>query len=183
MSWSTFKSILLPAMQSNAYGNDINGFAKTFTMAYDTAVKGGGDTINKIPIMKGNTELMENMLVMLLTQTQLSTTTTFLEVVGPAILAYWGGSQLALIPTPIIPAIGSIKNISTINASVLSPGSWQSIPVIPNNNTSIFLDAFIMAAKVHLSTVSGIFSVIAQYPFPAPPAPGIINWNGYYIPD
>jgi hypothetical protein len=183
MSWGTFKSTLLPAMQSNVYGNDISGFAKTFTIAYDLAVKSGGDTINKIPIIKGNTELMENMLVMLLNQTQLSKTTTFLEVIGPAILAYWGGAQLALFPTPLIPAIGSIKNIITVNGSVLSPGNWQSIPTIPNNNSSIFLDTFITSAKIHLTTINGIFSVIAQYPFPAPPSPGIINWSGYYIPD
>ena len=58
MSWSVFKSSLLISMQSNAYGNDIIGFAKNFTNLYDATIKTGGDTINKIPLSKGNKELI-----------------------------------------------------------------------------------------------------------------------------
>jgi hypothetical protein len=34
-----------------------------------------------------------------------------------------------------------------------------------------------------LMTVSGIYSVLAQYPPPAPPAPGVVQWSGYKVPD
>jgi len=181
MSWNTFKSSLLPAMQSHVYGNNIAGFSKLFTTSYDITIKTGFDSLNKVPLAKGNTILMESTLTSLLLQTQLSTTLTFLDVVGPAIIGYWVGAELSHFPPPMIPAVGTIQNISTLSAIVLSPGVWTPLPVIPNNNSSIFLDAFISSAKIHLTTVSGLFTVIAQYPPPAPPAPGVIQWSGYKV--
>lgn len=181
MSWNTFKSTLLPTMQSNVYGNNIAGFSKLFTTSYDIVIKTGFDSLNKVPLAKGNTILMESTLTSLLLQTQLSTTLTFLDVVGPAIIGYWVGAELSHFPPPMIPAIGTIKNISTLSAIVLSPGVWTPLPVVPNNNSSIFLDAFISSAKIHLTTVSGIFSVIGQYPPPAPAAPAILPWSGYNV--
>jgi hypothetical protein len=181
MSWNTFKSTLLPSMQSNVYGNNIAGFSKLFTTSYDIAIKSGFDSLNKVPLALGNTVLMESTLTALLVQTQLSTTLTFLDVVGPAIIGYWVGAQLSNFPPPIIPAVGTIQNISTLSGIVLSPGVWTALPVTPNNNSSIFLDAFINSAKIHLTTVSGIFSVIGQYPPPAPAAPAILPWSGYNV--
>jgi hypothetical protein len=181
MSWNIFKSTLLPAMQSNVYGSNIAGFSKLFTTSYDIAIKSGFDSLNKVPLALGNTVLMESTLTALLVQTQLSTTLTFLDVVGPAIIGYWVGAQLSNFPPPIIPAIGTVQNISTISAIVLSPGVWTPLPVVSNSDSSIFLDAFINSAKIHLTTVGGIFSVISQYPPPAPPAPAVLNWSGYTV--
>ena len=181
MSWSVFKSTLLPAMQSYAYGSDMSAFSKAFTTSYDLAIKSGGDIVNGIPLISGNKQLMEATLTSLLLQTQLSKTTTLLDVIGPAVIAYWAGAKLSLFPSPSIPAIGAIKNISTTTAIVLSPGNWTPLPAIPNNDINMFLDTFIQSATLHLMTVSGIFLVIAQYPPPAPPAPAIINWSGYTI--
>lgn len=181
MSWSTFKSTLLPVMQSHAFGNNITGFAKAFTLAYDTAIKSGKETISPIPLMKANPSGMEAQLVALLTQTQQSKSATLLDVIGPAIITYWTGGLMMPIP-PIIPPAGAIKSIALTQGIVLNPGSWTPIPVPPNNNPSIFLDAFISSAKTHLSTVSGIYLVFAQYPPPAPPAPGVIPWVGYIVP-
>jgi len=181
MSWSTFKSTLLPAMQSHAFGNNMAGFAKAFTLAYDTAIKSGKETISPIPLAKGNPSAMEAQLVGLLSQTQKSNSTTLLDVIGPAIITYWTGGLMMPIP-PIIPPVGAIKSIALTQGLVLNPGSWTPITVPPNNNPSIFLDAFITAAKIHLSTVSGLYLVLAQYPPPAPPAPGVIPWVGYIVP-
>ena len=181
MSWTIFKSTLLPAMQSHAFGNNIAGFAKTFTLAYDTAVKAGKEMISPIPVMKGNTAAMEAQIVTLLSQTQKSNSLTLLEVIGPAIISYWTGALMASIP-PLPPAPGAIKNISLTQGLVLNPGVWTPIPVPPNNNPSIFLDAFISSAKIHLMTVSGLYIVLAQYPPPAPPAPGVLPWSGYVVP-
>ena len=183
MAWSAFKSTLLSSMQTNAFGNDISGFARVFTTSYDFAVKSGFDTLNKVPLAKGNNELMQSTLELLLVQTQLSSTLTLLDVVGPAIIGYWTGAQLSLFPPPIIPAIGSIQNITTISAPILSPGVWTPLPTLPNNDSSIFLDLFISSAKIHLTTVSGLFSTISQYPPPAPAAPAILPWTGYFISD
>lgn len=183
MSWGTFKSTLLPLMQSNAYGADLEKFAAIFTLAYDVAIKSGGDTINGVPLMKGNVALMQQTLVNLLKQTQKAKVLTFLEVVGPAVMVYWVGAKLSNVPPPIIPAPGAIKNISTTNAMVLNPGMWTVNKVGPNNNPEQFLNAFISSAKTHLMSVSGIFIVTAQYPPPAPPAPGVIPWSGYKVSD
>jgi len=180
MSWSLFKSNLLTQMQSNSFGNNLAGFAKAFTLAYDTAIKSGKETINPIPIAIGNTAGMEAQLVELLRQIQISKSFTLLDVIGPAIITYWTGATMQSIP-PIIPAPGAIKNIALTQGIVLNPGVWTPIPVSPNNNPSIFLDAFINSAKIHLTTVNGLYVVLAQYPPPTPPAPGVLNWTGYIV--
>ena len=182
MSWGTFKDTLLPQMQNNSY-RTISDFAKAFTLAYDIAVKSGKDPLNGVPLMKGNPVLMQESIIQFLEQTQKAKVLTFLEVVGPAIIIYWLGGKMSPFPPPKIPAPGSIKNIATTNGLVLNPGSWTPIKVSPNNNPEQFLNAFINSAKLHLMTVSGIYTVVAQYPPPAPPAPGIVQWNGYQVPD
>jgi len=182
MSWTTFKSTLLPAMQSNIFGNNINGFAKSFTTAYDIAIKSGKETISPIPLLKGNPTAMESLLITLLSQTQMSTSLTLLDVIGPAIISYWAGGTMAPIP-PIPPAPGSVANIALTQGIVLNPGIWSPIPVPPNNDSSVFLNAFVTSAKLHLTTVSGLYIVLAQYPPPAPPAPGVLPWVGYVVPD
>jgi len=68
----------------------------------------------------------------------------------------------------------------------------DKIPNIPNIffipptikfsfQTNIMINPFVNVAKVHLMGSSGIMSVVAQYPPPAPPAPAILNWNGYNV--
>jgi hypothetical protein len=182
MSWKAFKSTLLPQMQNNSY-KSISDFAKAFTFAYDVAIKSGMDPINKVPLLKGNPVLMQESIIKFLTQTQKAKVITFLEVVGPACIIYWVGGKMSPFPPPMIPAPGSIKNIATTTGIVLKPGSWTPMKVPPNNNPEQFLDSFINSAKIHLTTVSGIYSVMAQYPPPAPPAPGVVNWSGYKVPD
>ena len=91
MSWSVFKATLLPAMQSQAFGNNMAGFAKSFALAYDTAIKAGKETVSPIPLMKGNVTAMEAQIVGLLSQTQQSNSLTLLDVIGPAVITYWTG--------------------------------------------------------------------------------------------
>ena len=68
----------------------------------------------------------------------------------------------------------------------------DKIPQIPNIffvpptikfsfQTNVMINPFVNVAKTHLMGASGIMSVLAQYPPPAPPAPAILNWNGYKI--
>jgi hypothetical protein len=182
MSWGNFKNTLKPLMTSMSYGKDMKGFATAFTLAYDVAIKSGKEPLNDIPLLNGNTKTMQALLLIFLEATQIDTKLTFLDVVGPAILSYWGGTSLLQLP-PKIPAAGSIQNVSTIVAPVLSIGSWTKFPVAPSNSPDAFLDAFINSAKLHLSTISGIYQVMAQYPPPAPIAPGIVPWSGYYVSD
>lgn len=183
MSWSTFGGIMLPAMQSLTFGQNSAAFAKSFTVAYDTSIKLGGKTlVTSIPLIYGNSIVMESTLVGILQTTSLSKTTTLLDIIGPAILSYWTGAQLMMIP-PAIPAPGTIGNISVVSAPILNPGIWTPIPVPPNNNPSTFINAFINSAKLHLTTVSGIHFMVSQYPPPAPPAPSLLPWSGYIVMD
>lgn len=68
----------------------------------------------------------------------------------------------------------------------------DKIPQIPNIffipptvqfsfQTNVMINPFVNVAKTHLMGANGIMSVMAQYPPPAPPAPAILNWNGYKI--
>jgi hypothetical protein len=185
-AWSSFKQTLKLQMESFSYGNDSSAFAKAFTQAYDTAIKQGGDTLNQIPLLVGNTTAMEQTLAACLLEIQLSSNKTLLDIIGRAIIAYWSGQSLLQGPPPIIPAIGTISNITNNQSIVLNagtPGDWTVIPVPPSKSSDQFLNSFVTSAKLHLSTVSGFFIVTAQYPPPAPPAPGIVNWSGYTVLD
>jgi hypothetical protein len=62
------------------------------------------------------------------------------------------------------------------------PNIWFIPPtLIFSDQTIIFLNPFVNLAKFHLMGVSGTMMVMAQYPPPAPPAPAILNWNGYKV--
>ena len=76
MAWSTFKSIMLPAMQSYTFGNSLENFAKQLTSAYDISIKTGRTTITNIPLATGNTAGMESTLISLLTSTKFSNSVT-----------------------------------------------------------------------------------------------------------
>lgn len=182
MSWSTFKSSLLPAMKSHSYGNSMSQFANAFTIAYDATIRVGGETVSRVPVAKTNVSGMRSTLTSLLQQTQRARNPNLLQVIGPAVITYWTGATLLPIP-PIIPPAGAIASIATTQAIVINPGTWSPIDVPPNNDSEIFLNAFISAAQIHLSTLSGMYFVIAQYPPPAPPAPGVVPWTGYIVPN
>ena len=185
-AWTGFKQTLKLQMESLVYGNDINGFARAFAQAYDTAIKQGGDTINQIPLLVGNTAAMETILAASLLEVQFSKNKTLLDVVGRSVIAYWAGQSLLQGIPPIIPAVGALANITNVQSVVLNAGTiadWKVVPVIPSKSADQFLNSFVISANIHLQSISGIFIVTAQYPPPAPPAPGIVNWSGYTVLD
>jgi hypothetical protein len=62
------------------------------------------------------------------------------------------------------------------------PNIWFIPPtLVLTPPTNIMLDPFVNLAKVHLMGTSGTMMVMAQYPPPAPPAPGILAWSGYNV--
>lgn len=161
--------------------NDNFWFAQSLTEEYDKVVKGGKTLIGGRSISIGNKAGMQAALVGILGSTQQSKTGDLLRDIGPAIQAYWLGAQLEKFPPPNVPCVGSLKNINTILGVNLSPGVWTAITVPPMGSISPFLLNFIISASVHLLTVGGLFTCLAQYPPPAPPAPGILPWAGYFI--
>ena len=50
-----------------------------------------------------------------------------------------------------------------------------------STKTNVLLDPFLSLAQIHLLGVSGNMTVLSQYPPPAPPAPGILNYTGYQV--
>ena len=180
MSWNRFKQELLPQMNGLQFGRDSKRFARAITRSYDSTIKSGNSNLTMIPLSKGNTKGMEDTIVQLLQSTTFSKNKTLLDVIGPAVLQYWSGASLFLLP-PLLPAPKTIKNILVTSAPILSVGKWTKIPVGPNVNSEIFLNAFIQSAKIHLTTIKGTHFCISQYPPPAPPAPAVLPFVGYYV--
>lgn len=161
--------------------NENYWFAQSLTEEYDKVVKGGKTIIGGRSVQFGNTVGMQAALMVILQNTQLSKTGDLLRDIGPAIQTYWTGAVISPILPPTIPCIGALANTKTLLAVNFSPGVWTPISIPPMNSISPFLFNFILSASVHLLTVGGIYTCLCQYPPPAPPAPGILPWAGYFI--
>jgi hypothetical protein len=124
----------------------------------------------------------------ILNKTKLDKNGDLLRDIGPAIQAYWTGATHSLLPipnsksfpTPSIPCIGSLANLTTTIGFNFSPGIWTPLVVTPNAEPAPFLLNFIISANLHLLTVGGMFFCNCQYPPPAPPGPGVLPWLGYF---
>jgi hypothetical protein len=159
--------------------NDV-WFAKSLSEEYDKVIKGGKTIIGGVPFTGGNVILMTTVLSAILQKTKADPNGDLLRDIGPAVQAYWLGNTSAKFPTPSVPCIGAVKNLTTTIGLNLSPGVWTPISVpTPMNEPWPFLINFIISANLHLLTVGGMFVCNAQYPPPAPPAPGVLPWVGY----
>ena len=182
MPWSSFKSSMASVMSNWTFGNSMAGWAAKLTTEYDMAVKSGKTNVTGIPLQQGQKSAMQSLLISELATQQLSKSKTLLDICGPAVVAYWTGAKIMPIP-PGIPCPGTITNVSVIVAPVTNPGHWTSIPNLPCNNVNIWLDEFIMCAKLHMLTVSGLHNCISLYPgAPPPPGPCTEPWSGYTVP-
>ena len=164
---------------------DLQAFATAFCDAYDKTVKSGKTLIGGVPVSSGNKKIMKLVLIAKMMQAKNSgkkLDKTLLDLCGTAVLAYWGFASLAKSPVPTMPCYGSLKNLTTTQAYTLFPGKWTSIIVGPQGSFDPFLLSFIASAMLHNLTLAGIFICNCQYPPPAPPAPGVLAWVGYYVP-
>lgn len=185
MSWAVFKSNILRQTQNGM--DNIDDVASIWASEYDACIKRGFDLLNFIPIQNGNKALAESLFKIGLITGGASNSPSFslINEFGKGVVAYWTGAIMKNAPIPIIPAPGSIQNLSVVSNLVLSPGSWTPAPPTPpNNSASLMIDMFVLSATTHLLSVSGLISTISLYPSaPAPvPGPGVINWTGYTIP-
>ena len=126
MSLEIFKQNMLSYMQNPKGISSYGDFAKKLTMEYDMAVKRGFDTVNSIPIAKGNTELMEATLNGILNTAfqQSSGEYPIITNLGPAFIAYWTGATMSSVPPPIIPSPGAVVNIASVSSFITDPGVW-----------------------------------------------------------
>ena len=191
MSFQVFKTNMSLWMQSPdklATGNaeSYEDFADKLTKEYDLAAKSGFQTINLVRISKGNTELMKSLIIVacLKSLSVQSGRHTFVDDIGKAVVGYWTGAQLQSGLPPIIPAVGAIRNISTVYAFCTSPGTWSPFgPTDPTDDSETFLDILISSMQIHLTTLQFIYFTLSIYPGPAvPPFPGILPAISYHIP-
>lgn len=178
-------------------GSDINSienivsnavFAKNLSEEYDKVIKAGFTIIGGVPFEGGNQLLMATALLGILNKTKLDKNGDLLRDIGPAIQAYWTGATHSPLPipnskafpTPSIPCIGSLANLTTTIGFNFFPGIWTPLVVTPNGEPAPFLLNFIISANLHLLTIGGAFFCNCQYPPPAPPAPGYLPWAGYF---
>jgi len=163
--------------------NENYWFAQSLTEEYDKVVKAGYTVLggNGTSVIRGNKELMQATLIGILSSTKISKNGDLLRDIGPAIVSYWVGATLSKKP-PIVPTPGAVKNLITVDGLVIFPGVWTPISVpTPMASVSPWLLNFILSASLHLLTLSGLFITTSQYPPPAPPAPGVLPWVGYFV--
>jgi len=186
MSWDIFKQNIKRAVDNPDSISNIDSVADLYATEYDNAIRRGRDSLNLVSIQQGNIESMRETfrISLRLGSNTKSPTFQLINEFGKGIISYWIGATLQLIPIPIIPAPGSLQNISVITNVVTFPGTWPpSPPLSAQNNTSTFLDIFVSTATTHLQTVSGVVNTISLYPaFPVSvPAPGVLPWSGYVV--
>ena len=185
MSWSIFKQEMKAKMVNSSF-KSTNEFADFFTQKYDQCMKRGLDVTTQNTVIKGNTELMRATILYALQVGVNSKTPAFynqsIALLGKGAVAYWTGAELGKIP-PLIPAPGTILNLSVVTNTATNPGTWPPapFPVFPSTSNDPYLDAFILQATIHLQTVSGFCNTISQYPPTAPPGPGILPWVGFNV--
>ena len=189
MSWKLFKVNMLLYMNNPIGVVSPAQYAIKLATEYDSCMRRGGQLIGKESVMVGNLGLMTTLLSVAhakaITKTQPGKH-KFLADAGKAVEGYWTGATMMPFPIYPIPAPGSIQNLILNSGMVTNPGKWPSVPFeIPMKSCLPFLEAFVMFAKIHLFTVQGMFMTTSLYPSaPAPiPAPGLVNWQAYTIPD
>jgi hypothetical protein len=171
---------------SNPKWNDISDFADFFTKKYDECMKRGVDITTQNTVVKGNTDLMRSTIIIALNTGNMAKTPAFynqsIGLLGKGAIAYWTGAELSKNP-PVIPAPGTVLNLSVVSNTVTNPGVWPTtpLPLLPSNSTDPFIDGFILMGSIHLQSISGICNTISQYPPPAAPGPGIILWSGFTV--
>jgi hypothetical protein len=184
MSWQSFKENMKRVMDSPQSIGGIEDFAKTFADSYDSAVKQGGDLLFRVPLQRGNKDLLELYAKLALWKGANSVSGDFnlINELGKGVEIYWSGATLQNTPVPPLPAPGSTSNISVNLNQVTKSGSWPELPVvIPSDKTETFLNVLVLAATIHLLGVGGIIQTTSIYPPLGNPAPGVMNWSIYLL--
>ena len=132
MSWEIFKQNMLRTLNSPESLTDLDVVADKWAKEYDAAVKRGFDTINQVALKKGNVEIMKQLIKLALLKGQTSQTQyDLVGEMGKAVQAYWSGAIMNEFPIPLIPAPGSIQNVSVVTNIVTSPGVWTPAITLP----------------------------------------------------
>jgi putative chitinase len=156
MSWDIFKQNILRYSNNPDTLKDTDKVAEIWTTEYDAAVKRGYDSVNFIAVKTGNVELMKPLLKLALDK-GLSSKQPYdlVGAMGDAVRAYWTGAVLNEFPIPIIPAPGSVSNISVVSNVVTNTGVWTPQIVLPIDISEIEFSDAQLATSV-LASLEGL---------------------------
>jgi len=143
MSWELFKRNILKYSNNPEAITDINQVAKFYAREYDMAIKRGYDSVNFVTMQRGNVIIMEKLFKLALKSGGLATSPyNLVGNMGKGVIAYWTGGIMNQLPIPIMPAPGSISNVSVVSNTVINPGVWLSkLPTTlkPTNQTELII--------------------------------------------
>ena len=189
MSWKLFKVNMLTYMNNPLGVVQFAQFAAKLALEYDSCMRRGGELIGKNTVLFGNVPLMTQLLIVshlnALGATQPGQH-AFLKDIGEAVKVYWTGATLQPFPVTPIPASGAVQNLLISQALVTSPGKWPNVPFeIPTKSSLSFINTMVLFMQIHLLTIKGMYLTTSLYPsVPSPiPAPGVVNWQAYTIPN
>lgn len=129
MSWQIFRENVLKVVSVPDNINNIDLVAETYAKEYDACMKRGGDTVNKIPIIKGDVVKMKQFFKAAL-QKGLASTVPYDLVgqMGKGVIAYWTNAQLLTLVAPVVTlaqiATGATANLFATKNTVINPGVW-----------------------------------------------------------
>jgi putative chitinase len=180
--WDTFKLQVKAVMEHEP--QSLEDVAHIIAVAYDNVMKTppAGDLLNHNPVELGNVQLLENMIKIAFMQQKISPIQLpIINIMSNGFIGYWTGATLSKMNTPLIPAAGSTSNLNITTNVCAVPGIQVGIPFTYEglNNVDAFLDKFIMAANLHLTTLQGITMTNSVYPPVGTVATGFIPWSGF----
>ena len=144
MSWSVFKAKCNVLTGNPHVTKEL--FAQTLSDAYHTCVSLHFDSLTAGGVLTNNAPKLP-----ILNQQILSICTAnlashqdvdFLKQIGPAIVTYWT-SLIITGPTGVV--------------TIINPGTWQNVKVVPNTNFQVILNAFMIAARTHIISLTGTY--------------------------
>lgn len=169
MSLETFKQNMLSYMRNQKNIGSKEEFAKKLVQEYDMAVKSGYDTINGISVSKGNTELMETVLIGILSTAfnQKFGEHAIITNLGKAFQAYWTGATMNLFPPPIpsvLPPATVVIHLQQMSNFITNKGVWGpvDITVSPPPPTSNGLVALLNSILDDIMTPDDVRAAIEE---------------------
>ena len=187
MSWQIFKQTMKLVMSRPEAVSSPDVFAEALAGAYLTTVSTGFAFLNFSRLQRGNYDAMKALFKLALLKglaTRPPERFSLVNELGEGVKVFWAGAQMTPFPIPIIPAPGSIQNISVTSNIVISAGTWPKFPpLFPARSVDMFIDQFILASIIHLFSLQGLVQTISLYPGPISPipGPGVKNWRAFVI--
>ena len=142
MSWTLFKTKCNVLTGPQHISKEL--FSQTISNAYHQCISlhfdsmtAGGKVINNAPKLPA---LYQGILSMCTANLASHQDVDFLKQIGPFFIQYWTG----------IIIIGPTGTVT-----VLNPGTWNNVKVVPNFDFQIIMNALIVACRTHIMTLSG----------------------------